>query len=155
MDVAWSAPRGAHFHADVIYLLPLLGIKKGARALWNSEGGLHQLSSRPTIFILRWTTRPYILYQVCATRGATVVVALCLASFVFVTTLTYCQTAHTHTHILFPPSTSLVSLLLREGAQRAQPSFAPPPLPLRPRLLNKRAHMPLSLENFIRSLNPL
>ncbi len=22
MDAAWSAPQGAHFHADVIYLLP-------------------------------------------------------------------------------------------------------------------------------------
>ncbi len=27
------------------------------------------LGSRPTVFIPRWTTRPCILYQVCATRG--------------------------------------------------------------------------------------
>ncbi len=37
MDVARSAPQGAHYyHADVIYLLPSLGIKKRARALWYS-----------------------------------------------------------------------------------------------------------------------
>ncbi len=29
MDVARSAPRGTHYHADVIYPLPKLGIKKG------------------------------------------------------------------------------------------------------------------------------
>ncbi len=35
MDVARSAPQGAHYyHADVINLLPRLGIKKGARGLW-------------------------------------------------------------------------------------------------------------------------
>ncbi len=33
MDVVRSAPQGAHYHADVIYLLPYLGIKKGASAL--------------------------------------------------------------------------------------------------------------------------
>ncbi len=37
--------------------------------------GLHQISSRPTAFIPRWTTHPCILYQVCATRVAVVVVA--------------------------------------------------------------------------------
>ncbi len=47
-----------------------MGIKKGASALWYSELGLHQLGSRPTAFIPRWTTHPCILYQVCATRGA-------------------------------------------------------------------------------------
>ncbi len=70
MDVARSAPQGAHYHADVIYLLPYLGIKMGARALWYHELSLHQLGSRPTVFIPRWTTHPCILYQVCATRGA-------------------------------------------------------------------------------------
>ncbi len=30
VDVARSAPQGAHYHADVIYLLLLLGIKQGA-----------------------------------------------------------------------------------------------------------------------------
>ncbi len=34
VDVARSAPQGAHYHADVIYLLPKMGIKKGASALW-------------------------------------------------------------------------------------------------------------------------
>ncbi len=35
MDVAWSAPLGAHYyHADVTYLLSLLRVKKGARAVW-------------------------------------------------------------------------------------------------------------------------
>ncbi len=33
MDVARSAPQWTHYHADVIYLLPYLGIKKRARAL--------------------------------------------------------------------------------------------------------------------------
>ncbi len=28
MDVARSAPQGAHYHADVFYLLPYLGIKR-------------------------------------------------------------------------------------------------------------------------------
>ncbi len=37
MDVAWSAPQGAHYHADVIHLLPYLEIKKGDKALWCSE----------------------------------------------------------------------------------------------------------------------
>ncbi len=41
MDVVRFAPQGAHYHADVIYLLPKLGIKMGARALWYSELGLH------------------------------------------------------------------------------------------------------------------
>ncbi len=47
-----------------------MGIKKGASALWHSELSLHQLGSRPTVFMPRWTTHPCILYQVCATRGA-------------------------------------------------------------------------------------
>ncbi len=50
MDVARSAPQGAHYHADVIYLLPKMGIKKGASALWYSELSIHQLGSRPTVF---------------------------------------------------------------------------------------------------------
>ncbi len=48
-----------------------MGIKKRASALWYSELSLHQLGSRPTVFIPRWATHPCILYQVCATRGAT------------------------------------------------------------------------------------
>ncbi len=39
-----------------------MGIKKGARGLWCSGLGLHKLDSRPTFFILRWTTRHCILY---------------------------------------------------------------------------------------------
>ncbi len=70
MDVTRSAPQGAHYHADVIYLLYYLGIKKGARALWYSELSLHQLGSRPTVFIPRWATHSCILFQVCATCGA-------------------------------------------------------------------------------------
>ncbi len=70
MDVARSAPQVAHYHADVIYLLPLLGIKKGASALWYYELSLHPLGSRPTFFIPRWITHPCILHQACATRGA-------------------------------------------------------------------------------------
>ncbi len=47
MDVARFAPQGAHYyHADVIFLLPELGIKKGARALWYSELKLHKLGSQ-------------------------------------------------------------------------------------------------------------
>ncbi len=46
-----------------------MGIKKGANALWYSELSLYQLGSRHTVFIPRWTARPCILYQVCATRG--------------------------------------------------------------------------------------
>ncbi len=74
MYVARSAPQGAQYHADVIYLFPQLRIKKGARALWYSYLCLRQLGSRPTAFILRWTTHPCILYQVCATRAVNAVV---------------------------------------------------------------------------------
>ncbi len=63
MDVA-----RAHYHADVIYFLPLLGMKKGACALWH-ELRLHQLGSRPTVFIPRWKTHSCILYQVCCVSG--------------------------------------------------------------------------------------
>ncbi len=45
MDVARSAPQGTHYyHADVINLLPYLGIKKGARALWCSKLIQHTLA---------------------------------------------------------------------------------------------------------------
>ncbi len=54
MDVARSAPQGAHYyHAGVIYLPTYLGIKKGAWALWYSELSLHQLGSRPAFIIPR------------------------------------------------------------------------------------------------------
>ncbi len=33
MDVARSAPQGAHYHADVIYLLPKMGNKEGSKNL--------------------------------------------------------------------------------------------------------------------------
>ncbi len=62
MDVARSAPQRAHYNADVIYLLPRLGIKKGARALWYSEVSLHQLGSRSTVLIPRWTAHPCVCY---------------------------------------------------------------------------------------------
>ncbi len=76
MDVARSAPQGARYYADVIYLLPKMGIKKGASAYWYNALSIHQLGSRPTVFIPRWTAHPCILYQVCATRGAAVVVVV-------------------------------------------------------------------------------
>ncbi len=75
MDAARSPPQGAHYHADVIYLFPKLGMKKGARALWCSKLSLHQLGTRSTVVMLQWTTHLCILYQVCATRGAFVVFA--------------------------------------------------------------------------------
>ncbi len=65
MDVARSASLGAYYHADVSYLF-----KQGARSLWYSGLGLHQLGSRPTFYIpldstplhsakgVRWCTRP-------------------------------------------------------------------------------------------------
>ncbi len=43
MDVARSTSQGTNYHADVIYMLRLLGIKMGARALWYTALGLHQL----------------------------------------------------------------------------------------------------------------
>ncbi len=76
MDAVRSTPQRAHYHADVIYLLPKMGIKKGASAYWYNELSIHQLGSRPTVFIPRWTTHSRILYQVCATRGARVVVVV-------------------------------------------------------------------------------
>ncbi len=36
MYVVRSTPQEAHYHANVIYLLPYLGIKKGARDFWYS-----------------------------------------------------------------------------------------------------------------------
>ncbi len=48
MDVAWSAPQGAHYHArDVL-----------ASAFRYSDLSLHHLGSRPTVVISRWTTHP-------------------------------------------------------------------------------------------------
>ncbi len=44
----------------------------GASAPW-SELSLHQLGPRPTVFTPQWTAHPCILYQVCATHGATAV----------------------------------------------------------------------------------
>ncbi len=52
MDVAQSASQGDHYHVDVTYL--------GTRDLWLFELSLHQLGSRPTFFILRWTTHPCV-----------------------------------------------------------------------------------------------
>ncbi len=54
------------------YLLaPLTGNKE------NSKGITALLVKRtPTVIIPRWTTHPYILYQVCAARGARANVAL-------------------------------------------------------------------------------
>ncbi len=37
LDVAWSAPRRDHYHADVIYLLLKLEIKKAAWASWHPK----------------------------------------------------------------------------------------------------------------------
>ncbi len=46
IDVAQSVSQGAPYHADVIYLLPSLGITKEARGRWYSGLGLHQLGFR-------------------------------------------------------------------------------------------------------------
>ncbi len=46
-EIAQSTPNGTHYHAEAIYLLRE---KKGARSLWYSEVGLHQLGSRPSFF---------------------------------------------------------------------------------------------------------
>ncbi len=52
------------------YLLALLiGNKEESKSL-------HQLGPQPTFFMPRWTTHFCILYQVCATRGAVVVVVV-------------------------------------------------------------------------------
>ncbi len=53
MDVTRSEAYGARSHADVIYLLPQLGIAKGAWALWYSELGIHQPDSRHALFVYR------------------------------------------------------------------------------------------------------
>ncbi len=42
--------------------------------LWYSGLGIHQLGSRPTFFIPRWTKHRCILYQVCDARRAWAVV---------------------------------------------------------------------------------
>ncbi len=51
MDVARSEHQGAHCHAHVIYLLPSLGVEKGAWGLWYSELGLPRLCSRSALFV--------------------------------------------------------------------------------------------------------
>ncbi len=38
-----------------------MGSKKGASVLWHYELSLHQLGSRPPVFIPRWTTHPCLL----------------------------------------------------------------------------------------------
>ncbi len=70
MDVARCAPTGGSLPCGRYLLPPLTGNKEGSKGFWYSELSLHQLGSRPTVFIPRWTTHPCILYQVCATRGA-------------------------------------------------------------------------------------
>ncbi len=47
MGVARPTPLGGQNYMDVIYSLPLLGIRKGALGLWYCGLGLHQFSSRP------------------------------------------------------------------------------------------------------------
>ncbi len=47
MGVAGSAPQGAHYHADVTYLLPQLEIKKGAWGLWYTRSVPDQHSVYP------------------------------------------------------------------------------------------------------------
>ncbi len=37
IDVARTAPQGVHYHTDDTYVLPKLGIKKGAWGLWYLE----------------------------------------------------------------------------------------------------------------------
>ncbi len=44
-DIARSASQGPHYHVDVIYVLPLLGIKKGARGFSYSELDPHPANS--------------------------------------------------------------------------------------------------------------
>ncbi len=44
MDVARSVPPGAHYHADAIYMLSLLGLKKGARNYDYTKLRSHQHS---------------------------------------------------------------------------------------------------------------
>ncbi len=62
-----------------------MGIKKGASALWYSELGLHQLGSRPTVFIPRWTNTPlHSISSVCHPWGyvAVLIPETCLSSVV-------------------------------------------------------------------------
>ncbi len=66
MDVARSAPQGAQYHAGAIYLLTGLGVKEGAKKVWNTELGLHQFSNRP-----QRTAHLCILNQARDARGAT------------------------------------------------------------------------------------
>ncbi len=58
MGVARSAPQGAHYHTDVIYLFPKLGIKNGTWDLWYSGKGLHLLGSRPTLIMPQLDNKP-------------------------------------------------------------------------------------------------
>ncbi len=73
MDVSPVRATGDSLPCGRYSVAPLNGNKEGASALWYSELSLHQLGSRPTVFIPRWITHPCILYQVCATHGATAV----------------------------------------------------------------------------------
>ncbi len=57
MHVAWSAPQGAHYHVDVIYLLATIGTPINSVLYKHS-------------FILDWITHPCILYQVNDFRDA-------------------------------------------------------------------------------------
>ncbi len=59
MDVAWSALQGGYCHADVIYLLHYLGIKKGA---WDY--------AYTNVLYTRWATHLCILFQMCDAHGA-------------------------------------------------------------------------------------
>ncbi len=76
MDITWSAKTEARCHGDVIYLLPHLEVKLGARGWGYSELGLHQLGSWSVFAVPRLTAHPCIHYQICDDQEAKGVVRL-------------------------------------------------------------------------------
>ncbi len=65
MGTAQSAPQGTLYSADVIYLLPKLGMNKGARTLRNPELGLHQFGHRTAVYIWFVEYRTFVFYTMC------------------------------------------------------------------------------------------
>ncbi len=64
MDVTLSAPQGAYYHVDVIHLLPLLGIKKGAWG-YSTSGYTNSVPAQHALY--PFGQRTFAFYTKCIT----------------------------------------------------------------------------------------
>ncbi len=82
MDVSRSAPQGAHYHVDVIYLTSITGNKEGSKGLM-----VLRVKPTPTRFPTNSLHSPitnapsHSILSVCAARGVTAVVVRYIVAF--------------------------------------------------------------------------